>query len=263
MPLNAVIRNELAEFIPEGVTVMRQWLLEKGYSRHSIDNLVKSQQLHVAEKGVYVRGHGNITWAAVVYSLQCIGKTDLVIGGLTALEMQGLGHYLSLSDKKTIHLFGTNKLPNWVNKVLPDVCFTGHSLSELTGANVTNKERTLLHKYTCQWIWREEIGALTLSTPERAFLEVLADVPQKISFEHADQLMQGLTNLSPRSLQQLLEHCATVKVRRLFFWLADRYRYPWLEKINRHTIDMGKGKRLLVKGGKLDHTYQITVPEYL
>ncbi|VAW78378.1 hypothetical protein MNBD_GAMMA14-1183 [hydrothermal vent metagenome] len=31
--------------------------------------------------------------------------------------------------------------------------------------------------------------------------------------------------------------------------------------MNRERIDFGKGKRLLVKGGKLDTQYQITVPK--
>ena len=36
-----------------------------------------------------------------------------------------------------------------------------------------------------------------------------------------------------------------------------------LERPDRNGIDLGKGKRMLVRGGKLDPKYQITVPEDL
>lgn len=55
-----------------------------------------------------------------------------------------------------------------------------------------------------------------MSSPERAYLEVLVDVPKTVSFEHADQLLQGVTTLSPRRMEHLLRNCANVKVRRLF-----------------------------------------------
>jgi hypothetical protein len=72
--------------------------------------------------------------------------------------------------------------------------------------------------------------------------------------------MEGLVNLSPRRLQKLLEDCKSVKVKRLFFFLADRHAHAWLKRTERGRIDLGKGKRMLVRGGKLDPKYQITVP---
>ena len=91
----------------------------------------------------------------------------------------------------------------------------------------------------------------------------MTDVPQKITFEHADQLMQGLTTLSPKTLQKTLEWCHNIKVKRLFFWFADRHNYVWWNKINREHIPLGSGNRMIAKGGKLDTNYKITVPEWL
>jgi hypothetical protein len=54
-----------------------------------------------------------------------------------------------------------------------------------------------------------------------------------------------------------------VKVKRLFFFFADRHAPPWLKEIKRDEISLGSGKRMLVKGGKLDPKYLITVPEDL
>jgi hypothetical protein len=58
-------------------------------------------------------------------------------------------------------------------------------------------------------------------------------------------------------------HRSSVKVKRLFFFFADRHQHAWLERLDRDAIDLGVGKRMLVKGGKLNKPYQITVPEDL
>jgi hypothetical protein len=109
-----------------------------------------------------------------------------------------------------------------------------------------------------QWEW-----PLTLSAPERAILELLDEVPQKETFHQADMLMEGLRTLSPKRLQKLLVECRSVKVKRLFLWFAERHNHAWLKQINREGIDLGTGKRMLQRGGKLDPKYAITVPENL
>ncbi len=261
MAVNVVRRKELYEIMPEGLVTTHKWLIENNLTRHAIDNLVKSNQLESISKGVYVRNSNKITWQSIVYSLQSILKTDLVVGGLTALEMQGLSHYLSLSENKIVHLFGNDVLPEWVVNLDLNVKFVRHTTASLFPKNTElNKQ---FHPFTIERDWDNDNRKLVLSSPERAYLEVLLDVAQNITFEHADQLMQGLTTLSPRNLQKILEWCQNVKVKRLFFWFADRQKYVWLDKINRESITLGAGNRMIVKGGKLDNKYKITVPAWL
>jgi len=52
-------------------------------------------------------------------------------------------------------------------------------------------------------------------------------------------------------------------VKRLFFFFADRHQHAWLRRLNKEAIDLGKGKRLLVRGGALNTVFQITVPKDL
>jgi hypothetical protein len=94
-------------------------------------------------------------------------------------------------------------------------------------------------------------------------LELLDELPKRETFHQVDMLMQGMTNLSLRRLQMLLADCKSVKVKRPFFFFADRHSHAWLKPLKNEKFDLGKGKRMLVKGGKLDHTYQITVPRDL
>jgi len=66
---------------------------------------------------------------------------------------------------------------------------------------------------------------------------------------------------SPRRLHSLLVARHNVKVKRLFLWFAERNQHAWLNKLDREGVDLGRGKRMLVKGGKLDPKFNIIVPE--
>lgn len=244
----------------------RPWLIANGFDRHAIDNLLKSDKLTSVAPGVYTRWNSKLSWEAVVSHLQQDLNLNLTIGGLTALDMQGFSHYLALGGKKTIHLYGTAKLPTWLEKVLPDVEFKWHSERELLGKNqpvIPDPQNDPLARFTKVQPWKDVEHTIRLSSPERAILEILLGIPNEMSFEHADQLMQGLSTLSPRSLQALLEDCDNKKVRRLFFWLAERHQHSWLGKLHPEKIDFGYGKRMLVKDGTLVKKYNITVPRSL
>jgi hypothetical protein len=260
MAINVIRRKELYEIMPEGLVTTNKWLMENNFTRHAIDNLVKSNQLESISKGVYVRNISKISWQSVVFSLQSILKTDLVVGGLTALEIQGLSHYLSLSENKIVYLFGNDLIPEWVTNLELNVKFVRHTSNSLFPKQ--NKEQGF-HPFTLKRDWDNDNRKLVISSPERAYLEILLEVPQKTTFEHADQLMQGLTTLSPRNLQKVMENCKNIKVKRLFFWFAERQNYVWLDKLNRENILLGSGNRMIIKGGKLNTKYKITVPEWL
>jgi hypothetical protein len=75
--------------------------------------------------------------------------------------------------------------------------------------------------------------------------------------------MEGLNNLRPRSVQALLEECTSVKVKRLFLYLAEKAGHEWFDFINLDNIDLGSGKRAIVDGGVYVSKYQITVPKEL
>ncbi|MBD3265997.1 hypothetical protein GF373_04955 [bacterium] len=259
MPLNPRTRASLVELIPHGTLATRNWLLAKGLSHHSLDNLVKSGQLISISKGVYIRPETVLKWEGVVSSLQRMGS-DLVLGGLSALEKHGLTHYVSMSEQKTIHVYGFDTLPSWINRLGLSVTFRRHGNFQIWGeANPGGPN--LCKKFTVDMPWSEFSLPLRVSPPERAICEVLNDVPEAFSFEHADQLMQGLPGLSPRRLKEILRLLKSVKVKRLFFWLAERQNHAWFKKLDPSQFDLGRGKRVFVEEGKLNKKYQILVPK--
>ena len=109
--------------------------------------------------------------------------------------------------------------------------------------------------------WGASEWSMLISTPERAILELIDELPTHESFHQADVLMEGLSNLRPNYLNTVLADCRSIKTKRLFLWFAKRHNHAWLKTLDTENINLGKGKRMIVPGGKLDPKYLITVPE--
>ena len=230
-----------------------------GYSSSLRAQYVAAGWLEQPARGTFKRPLGKLTWRNTVVSLQSLLGYDLVVGGATAFEMQGLAHYLAPFGPTVIHLYGTRPPPGWLAKLPLPQTFRFHRAQGLfKSVHVADD----LHAGTVRALSESE-RAINVSAPERAFLELLDELPGRQSFHQVDKVAEGLRTLSPRRLNLLLEDCRSVKVKRLFFWFADRHALPWLDRINREAIDLGSGKRMLVKGGRLDPTYLITVPDDL
>lgn len=269
--------NWLERELPEGLLVDARWLEKNGISRSLRSQYVGAGWLEQPARGVYRRPRGTLSWEQVVISLQTLLSFPVSVGGRTALELQGYAHYLSQSPQ-FVHLYVDTKLPGWVSK-LPGVgdSFAFHNrtrfLPEISPAPETwrlsldsepsDDSRETLPGALRLTRWGQWKWPMIMSTPERAFLELLDELPNRESFHEVAMLMEGLVDFSPRRAQQLLERASSVKVKRLFFFFADRHGHRWLNRVDRENVDLGKGKRMLVRGGKLDSTYQITVPEEL
>jgi hypothetical protein len=61
-------------------------------------------------------------------------------------------------------------------------------------------------------------------------------------------------------VQELLEQCTAIKVKRLFLSIAERVGHSWVECLDLTRVELGVGKRQVYKGGRLDPKYAITVP---
>ena len=265
--------NRLEKELPEGILVDTSWLKRHGYSRQLLNHYVNAGWLTQPTRGIYRRPRGSPTWQQLVVSLQTYLASPLVVGGRTALGLLGYAHYLSRKEQ-AVHLYGPKSPPGWLNKVVPGCHFHYHNdrrlfgdllvqselkkLANFSAANKSDINLTLTDFPLSQWDWK-----LVLSTPERALLELLDELPAHETFHQVDMLMQGLMSLSPRRLKKLLLDCKSVKVKRLFFFFADRHAPSWLKALKKDDFDLGAGKRLLVKGGKFNQAYQITVPEDL
>jgi len=234
----------------------KRWLLDQGLSLHFLDNAVRSRTLIPLTAGVYTLYEKSISWHGVVASLQRMSEKPVHVGGLKALDIAGLAHFLTTSEEVRIPLFSESPLPAWIRRIPVDATFEGHSTLRLWPESIMTNPR-FLHEHD----WLEARPPVLYSCPEKAILEVLAEVPSMVSFEHANALMQGLSSLSPRKIDTLLKACRSIKVKRLFLWLAERQDHAWFKHLNPNAYDLGAGKRVIAKNGKLNARWAITVPE--
>lgn len=249
--------NRLAHLLPEGLLVDASWLTRHGYSTSLRHQYVVSGWLKQPTRQVYQRPRGDLSWQQVVVSLQTMLENDLVVGGRSALELHGFAHYLAI-ETKHVHLYGAKAPPGWLHKLRAGPEFVYHNSRRLFPDTTAHHKTDRTSQPWGQWGW-----ALHISSPERAVLELLDELPGRESFHQVDKLFEGLTNLSPRKLEALLRRCRNVKVKRLFFYFAGRHNHAWLKHVNKSKVDLGKGKRLLARGGRLDPTYLITIPDSL
>jgi len=257
-------RQSLKTILPYGMLVTRKWLLAQGLSAHALDNAVKTETLLPLATGVYSQYSRSLSWEGVVASMQHMengfadGAPLVLVGGSSALTLSGLAHYLLLGNTPLIHLYSQGKLPPWLARLSLPMEFKGHRTNRLW-PEWLSEDKSFLKEHE----WQVGLPPVYFSCPEKAMLELLMDLPSGATFEHADELMQGLVNLSLRKLDTLLAACKSIRVKRLFFWFAKRQNYPWFAKLNESNYDLGSGKRVVVKGGVLDKDFLITVPSHM
>lgn len=241
--------NQLLQAWPPGTVAVHPWLKEQGVSRKLAEQYRRRGWIDAIGRGAFIRRGDKVGWPGALYAIQKSGGKRIHPGGRTALELLGLGHFLRLGTRAPLHLYGApgERLPTWYRQHDwgRDVRFTA---TGLFGRDLFVTPRSF------------GAFAIEVSTPERAILEHLDGFQAQTSFEEARGLVEGLTTLRPEVLQTLLETCTSVKVKRLFLYLADLAGHPWRAKLKDKRIDLGRGKRLLVRGGTLDPKYQITVP---
>lgn len=252
----------LLETVPNGFFVDSKWLTSQGTSRQLVTKYVKSGWLARAAHGLYQRPvhltEESATppdWELLVLSMQRLMGLHVHVGGITALQRQGHSHYATMRSNARVFIY-TDKWPGWINSVETNATFElrNRKLFKNPDADVESRD-TSGESGFAPWHW-----SLTMSSPERAILEALDELPDTESFDNLDLIFQGLVNLRPRRLMALLNECTSIQVKRLFFVFADKHNHAWRKHLTPDQINLGSGDRSFVKGGKLHPKYRITVP---
>jgi len=244
--------NQLLRKWPTGAVAVLPWLERQGVYQQLIHEYEKTSWVRRIGRGAFVRAGDKVEWTGGLYALQEQLVLPIHGGGKTALSMQGYAHFLPMGQDTTVVLFGPPdvKIPLWFKQY--------H-----WGVKIRYATTNLFIGKGNHGLTQKDMGffSVNVSTPERAMMEVLYEVQKRESYAEATLLMEGLTTLRPRLMQTLLESCSSVKVKRLFMVLAESCNHAWVKKLDLSHVEFGKGKRMLVKGGRLDSRYNITVPE--
>lgn len=244
--------NQLLKQWPSGTVAVLRWLEKQGVYQQLVHAYEKSAWILRVGQGAFSKSGDKIDWTGGLFALQQQLALPIYAGGKTALHLQGYAHFLPLGKGSTVFLFGPTetRLPAW---------FTQYQW----GLNIRFASTRLFAGDASVGLTTRDVGAFSIkvSAPERAMMEVLYFAPREQSYEEARLLMEGLTTLRLKVVQTLLENCTSVKVKRLFMVLAEGCGHAWVRKLDVSRVDFGKGRRMLVKGGRLDTKYNISVPE--
>ena len=243
--------NQLLASQPKGIVLLSSWLTENGYSPELQKRYRKSNWLTSIGTGAMIRAGDQVGYLGAIYALQKQAGLSIHPGAKNALLLQGKGHYLEMGRSK-VHLFGGKgeALPAWFKANHWDVPLDYHATSFLPVDSGLTKYET-------------NNFSIDISGPVRAMMECLYLAPSNFDLVESYQLMEGLNALRPDQVQLLLESCNSVKVKRLFLYMAEKAGHHWFSKLNVNNIDLGTGKRSIVKNGVYISKYEITVPRAL
>ena len=244
--------NSLIQSLPKGSVLLPSWLLSQGYSYELQQSYRKSNWLKSIGKGAMLKSGDPLVLTGALSALQNVENLNIHIGGRSALELQGLAHYLQINNPETtLFLNSRTKLPLW---------FENNDWN----AQLKLFRLSLLNDEALGMVDFQE-GELTMkiSNPARAIMECLALCPDKFPLLESFELMEGLGALRPAKVQELLEICKSLKVKRLFLHFAEKANHNWFKYLDISKIDLGVGKRSLVESGVLISKYKLVLPNEL
>jgi hypothetical protein len=237
---------------PKGTVATLKRLNDLGVSSKLANWHVRSGWLEDFGTGAFIQPGSKVNWQGALYALQTQLGMTIHVGGRSSLELQGLSHYVPLGELKKILLISDKpeQIPSWFRNRKWDAVLEYIRMS-------------LFMSIPPEASTESDCGGfkIVISNAERAIMEQMYLAKQNEDIEYVYQLMEGLTTLRPNIVQNLLENCCSVKVKRLFLWSAETAGHGWFSRLDISKIDLGKGKRQIYHGGQFNQRYQITVPK--
>jgi len=244
--------SKLMQDYPKGLVLLSSWLVSKGYPYELQQQYRKSGWLKSIGKGAMLKSGDPLLLSGALAALQSQANINIHLGGRTALELNGIAHYLQLtSPEATLFALGKTKLPSWFvnNKWNVDYKVFKTSLFKNDAVGLVDYQDAGID--------------MKISSSGRAIMECLSLCPYEFSLTEAYQLMEGLSTLRPQQVQGFLEECKSIKTKRLFLYFAERAGHSWVKYIDKTNIDLGSGNRSLTNNGVLIPEYNLVLPKEL
>lgn len=247
-------RIKLKSFLSEhlsGSVELSASLESRGISHDLQKHYCRSGWLESIGSGAMIRPGEQVTWQGALYTLQTQAGLSLHAGAFTALSLQGYSHYARF-ENEALYLFSPLEitLPTW---------FRNHDW----GQQIVHERTAFLPESLGIVELKLPLFSIQISSPERAILECLRLAPKTFDIVECFHLMEGLTTLRPRLMQELLGVCRSIKVKRMFLYMAEKACHDWQKRLDPEKLDLGKGARSLAKGGVYVKKYSLTLPEEL
>jgi predicted DNA-binding mobile mystery protein A len=242
--------NDLFMIAPVGVVLLSSWLVEKGYGVDLLKRYRKSGWLKSIGIGANVLLNSKVDYLGALYTLQNHLNLDIHIGGRNDFSFFGKSHSLEL-DAKQIYLFTSSNssiLPRWFKKYDWKVEMAVHNTSFLP------PDIGLTH-ITIRGF------RLKISGKARAIMECLYLAQNNEKLMECYELKNNMNNLNHVEVQELLENCNSIKVKKLFLYLAEKMNQGWFKYLDLSRIDLGRSTTICVKKGIFVEKFKMLVPK--
>ena len=243
--------KKILDLIPRDSVLFSSWLAAQGIDRKEQSLYVRSGWLERIAHGVYkIAGSRPTLYGSVSSYNNQLGKACHV-GASSALDLRGYSHFVSMG-KPSAYLFTDKeyRLPGWFGSLEWDMTVKYFTTSIFGGD-------TGLEVYDYNGV------QLLISAPERAFMECLHLSPEYFSLMDSYYVMEMMTTLRPAMVQQLMEKCTSIKVKRLFLYMSEKASHSWFHALDLSKVNLGKGIRNFSATGRFDCKYQIIIPAEL
>lgn len=232
--------------------ITSRYLKHLGISNQLQYKYVTSGWLERFGSGVFKFPNARVTWEGVLFALQKQLDKKIHLGGRSALDYYGMGHFLSLSIQK-IFLFKppSERLPTW--------------FSEYTWSNIELAVISSSLFNSKLGLEAEIVGGfdMSVSAPERAAFEVASLVGKHHNLNELVFLSENFSNFRPALMQSLFEACHSKTAKRVLLMLGQFHGHLWFNRLNLNTIDIGSGVIQLEGGGTYIKDVKLSISKQL
>lgn len=212
--------------LPAGFPITSAQLAKMGISADLAVHYVRSGWLHRLARGVFRKPPDDLQLhpSLVVLEQQIEG---LHVGGKTALDWYGVRHYVQQQPELQLYGWVAARLPDWFTKSFPAQYHRKRLFDETPGEMLAVTP------------FDHKAGAPMVSTPNRAFLELLDEVGVRQPLQEAREIAEGAHSLNAEVLTELLKRCTSVKTVRLCLSLGRELSLPWIDKLDESALRKG------------------------
>lgn len=243
--------NQLLLSLPREIVITSSWLHRNGISYRMLHHNSSSDNAIFENIGLgayVIKGQReSLKIVGALFSLAMQLGIKFHIGAINALEAGYSSRHFMAFKKPPLEIFmdENKKLPKWFEMNFKgEYCmYQTRFLNSAEGLQDLN-----FHGFDMQF-----------SSMERAILEII--FLNDISLREVAQIMETLTSLRPIILQTLLENCLSIRVKRVFLYLAEKQKHSWFNFLNLEKINLGKGKRVISDSGRFDKKYGIVIED--
>lgn len=226
--------NILYTSLASGSPITSAQLAKMGISADLTVHYARSGWLKRLARGVFCKPGDKLQLhpSLVVLEQQIDG---LHVGGKTALDWYGVRHYVM--QQPVVQLYGwvTARLPGW---------FTENFAAEYHRKRLFDETPVQMLAVTP---FEHIDGAPKVSTPNRAFLELLDEVGVRQPLQEAREIAESAHTLNAEVLTDLLKRCTSVKTVRLCLSLGRELSLPWMAKLDASALRKGSARPWISK----------------